>query len=464
MIVNTNKNSIISQGRLHNKQNPLLSTCKIFKQNSNNKKININNNKSLKDKILVNNKNKNKKNNMAYPLSKLYTSKKVQNFQDNNINKKSNKLLVEEKVNNPNDSNIIKDKDMQYFSVRAKSTKNNFDHKTLSNVITNTYSTSSLVSVIKNEENNKENNNSLNKKTIYKKPNNGNKFSSPIIITDYNFNNKKIFQSKTIKPNSNTFNNNYLYANIDKIKNIKGTFQTSEEKFNYNSTININKHKYFNTTKKYFYTKMLPERKTYSSFNSLSINSNIDNDFCNAKIRDTLNYNINENNFFSVKRDTNSFIYVRKNNSNKKSLKRNFTVNNHYYENKIPYNKLYNKLNKNNLIQNAYYVQKNVILIQKNYRMHLSCVKKYILKALRDIVIGINKIYFIFFKNYFKKFRNIINMDYINKDGKKKSNQNIKNRSTLNNKNKNLKCKYYLKTQPKTIQKLNINIGNKNHH
>ena len=42
----------------------------------------------------------------------------------------------------------------------------------------------------------------------------------------------------------------------------------------------------------------------------------------------------------------------------------------------------------------------------------------------------------------------------------------MKNLKFLNeyNKDRNLKFKYYLKTQPKTIQKLNINKSRKNNH
>jgi hypothetical protein len=151
------------------------------------------------------------------------------------------------------------------------------------------------------------------------------------------------------------------------------------------------------------------------------------------------------------------FIYVRKNSSkngrsiNSSCRKKNDINNSNCLQKEFSYNDKNNKNNKNkirvnlklnHIFENAFYVQKNVILIQKNYRMHLGILKKFILKAIENIIEGTNKLYYIFYKYYFKKLKYIMNDDLIKstKVNMKSTNNkmNFKNKYISNENNNNL--------------------------
>jgi hypothetical protein len=276
----------------------------------------------------------------------------------------------------------------------------------------------------KNEENS-------NIKGIYKKPKNE-KFSPSLIITSYNTNtNKKgLMNHKKVLTQMNPKSKYNVYENIDKMKKNIILCKKTGNKYMHNSSNNI--HKHFNsntmtnfnnnsninnkyckrdeTNKGYYYKKKQPE-KSSNLLNNLNMHSYYDSKayFNSAKNRPVVLDNM-KNDLFTdtnLNLDYQSIVYSKKNNSDKKFMKKN--LKSKIYKQKI---ETKNKLQYDSIFQSAFFIQKNVILIQKNYRAHLSCRKKYILKALRDIINGVNKIFFIFYKNYFKKFIFIINKRY----------------------------------------------------
>ena len=94
--------------------------------------------------------------------------------------------------------------------------------------------------------------------------------------------------------------------------------------------------------------------------------------------------------------------------------------------------------------------------------MHLACVKKHILNAIKKIIKGTNKLYYIFYKKYSKKFIYILNNAYIksiNIDIKtsriipKFKNSHLSNENTKNN--SIIKPKYsYINSQSQRNKKL----------
>jgi hypothetical protein len=174
------------------------------------------------------------------------------------------------------------------------------------------------------------------------------------------------------------------------------------------------------------------------------------------------------------------FIYVRKNSSKNgssinSSCRKKNSINNSIcrqkefsYKDKVNKNKIRVNLKLNHIFENAFYVQKNVILIQKNYRMHLGILKKYILKAIENIIVGTNKLYYIFYKYYFKKLKYIMNDAFIKSisvNMKSTNNRmNSKNRYISNEINNNLFSKtkkYYMVNRYKRNKNVKI-VENKN--
>ena len=474
MKANENVNKLIS------KQNNIYHTYRTVKSSSNINHINVNKNRTLEAKYVINKNTKSsskKPNDNASSVITHYNNKGC--FMKGNKNKYSINTALDN-ICNINNLELFTNKDNICISTISKSSKNN---KTISNIVTNTDSSMSIF--FKNEENS-------NIKGIYKKPKNE-KYSPSLIITSYNSNmNKKgLLNQKKVITQTNPKSKYNVYENIDKMKkNIILCKKTGSKHMHYSSN-NIHKHNNSNnhsntitnintnininnkyikkaeTNKGFYYKKKQPE-KSSNLCNNLNLYSYNDTKayFNSAKNRPVVidnmkndifantNYNLNLN------LDYQNIIYSKKNNSDKKFMKKNLTSK--IFKSKYETN---NKLQYDNIFESAFYIQKNVILIQKNYRAHLSCKKKYILKALRDIIIGVNKIFFIFYKNYFKKFIFIINKRYPKKDTNPKNIQNMKNQKFLNEYNKDRnQIKYYLKTQPKTIQKLNINNSKKKKH
>ena len=466
MKTNENLNKLIS------KQNNICHTYRTVKSSSNINHINVNKNKTLEEKYVLNKniQSSSKKHNDNSSIITHYNNKRC--FLKENKNKYSINTALDNmcKFNN---LELFTNKDNIHISTISKSSKNN---KTISNIVTNTDSSMSMF--YKNEENS-------NIKGIYKKPKNE-KFSPSLIITSYNSNtNKKgLINHKKEITQMNPKSKYNVYENIDKMKKNIILCKKTGNKYMYNSSNNIHKHFNYNTmtnfnnnsninnkyikrtetNKGYFYKKKQPE-KSSNLLNNLNMHSYYDSKayFNSAKNRPVLLDNMKNDLFTDSNLNLNyqSIVYSKKNNSDKKFMKKNLTSK--IYKPKI---ETKNKLQYDSIFQSAFFIQKNVILIQKNYRAHLSCKKKYILKALRDIINGVNKIFFIFYKSYFKKFIFIINKRYTKNNANPKSFQNMKNQKFLNeyNKDRNYQSKYYLKTQPKTIQKLNINNSKKNNH
>ena len=466
MKTNENLNKIIS------KQNSICHTYRTVKSSSNINHINVNKNKTLEEKYVLNNniKSSSKNHNENPSIITHFNNKRC--FLKENKNKYSINTAIDN-ISNINNLELFTNKDNICISTISKSSKNN---KTISNIVTNTDSSMSIF--YKNEENS-------NIKGIYKKPKNE-KFSPSLIITRYNSNtNKKgLMNHKKVIAQTNPKPKYTVYENIDKMKKNIILCKKTGSKYMHNSSNNIHKHNYANTitnintnvniknkyikrtetNKDYYYKKKQPEKSSNLS-NNLNLYSYNDNKayFYSAKNRPVVIDNMKNDLFTDTNLNLNyqSIVYSKKNNSDKKFMKKNLTSKIFKQKNEIN-----SKLQYDNIFQSAFYIQKNVILIQKNYRAHLSCKKKYILKALRDIINGVNKIFFIFYKNYFKKFIFNINKRYTKKDINTKNIQNMKNQKFLNeyNKDRNYQFKYYLKTQPKTIQKLNINNSKKNNY
>ena len=403
MKTNENLNKLIS------KQNSICHTYRTVKSSSNINHINVNKNKTLEEKYVLNKKIKSssKKHNDNPSIITHYNNKRC--FLQENKNKYSINTALDN-ICNINNLELFTNKDNIGISTISKSSKNN---KTISNIVTNTDSSISML--YKNEENS-------NIKGIYKKPKNE-KFSPSLIITSYNSSKNKrgLMNHKKVLTQINPKSKYNVYENIDKMKkNIILCKKTGSKYMHYssnnnhrhntntntitnintNSNINNNYRKKAEINKGYYYKKKKPEKNSNLS-NNLNLYSYNDNKayFNSAKNRQVVIDNMKDDLFTdtNLNLDYPSIIYSKKKNSDKKFMKKNLT--NKIFKQK---NEINNKLQYDNIFQSAFYIQKNVILIQKNYRAHLSCKKKYILKALRDIIIGVNKIFYIFYKNYFK--------------------------------------------------------------
>ena len=171
MKTNENLNKLIS------KQNSICHTYRTVKSSSNINHINVNKNKTLEEKYVLNKniKNSSKKHNDNSSIITHYNNKRY--FLKENKNKYSINTALDNmcKFNN---LELFTNKDNIHISTISKSSKNN---KTISNIVTNTDSSMSMF--YKNEENS-------NIKGIYKKPKNK-KFSPSLIITSYNSNTNK---------------------------------------------------------------------------------------------------------------------------------------------------------------------------------------------------------------------------------------------------------------------------------
>ena len=502
--------------KLNYKSNEVLFTYKGGKSTSNLKLINVNKNKNLKgnknyssfDKnlkeetslIQKNFKSKGNKKVAKSPLnSHLNNNIKFQSFVNKynaNDKKKNIKYLFNNRDNFFENKNKKNENNKSNFFL-----KNNVKYSinnTISNVNTNNNIKKSICSFKKIHDKNL-----FNKKQIYHKPKNERKIISSSLALENNSNHNK--ENINLNTNSNT-NNNYIYTNLNKIKKYDSytpKFPDISQITANNEDNNISNFLYCNTSKNN--NSFFVERKTNNNISNLNLNlyspreenlhclkrakSNLRSDQIINDINDNISF-ISDKNLKNYNANSNSIIYIRKNNFSKELNKSNIintstfsTKNNNSNSNIINDNKCNSnkniKINENNqkkirvnlkssnIFENAFYVQKNVLLIQKNYRMHLSILKRYILKAIKNIIEGTNKLYYIFYKYYYKKLIYIINNAYIKSIDvnikpsiiRPKINNNILNEISLNNNYSKTKFYYIMNHQMEINKKYGIMVN-----
>ena len=505
--------------KLNYKSNDLIYSYRGGNSTSNLKLINVNKNKyfeenksfvscdkNIKNESYISNisnsktiNNKNKKNNNIPNLISNYNNNiPISSYIDNYLINKQNSFINNNSISNIYLNNNISDSyNLKYYLIDKSNILNNNLKNNISNTIADIKSYNNISNTIFPYNRTKNNDKNLfNKKQIYKKPKNERTLSSySFALTDCNSIGKEninLNKKPNININTETNNNNYLNANLNKSKKYILIPQRYTDIPGLNTNIENCIDKYFNNNK---YNNInnqsfMNERRTnidYSNLNLYSpkldkdniIKSNISymkksrprirSDIIKNDINDTISY-FSENHY-KITNDNNidnSYIYVRKNSSKKNSLNKRNINNNKKNKNKNK-NKIKVNLRSNTIIENAYYVQKNVIIIQKNYRMHLACLKKCILKAIKNIIEGTNKLYYLFYKNIAKKFFYILNNAYIRsidinmKTSKMIPKYNNKKLFIENCKNNIIKPKYYfLINNPEAYKKLSNNKNKNN--
>ena len=361
MKTNENLNKIIS------KQNSICHTYRTVKSSSNINHINVNKNKTLEEKYVLNKKIKSnsKKHNDNSSIITHYNNKRC--FLKENKNKYSINTAFDN-ICNINNLELFTNKDNIGISTISKSSKNN---KTISNIVTNTDSSISML--YKNEENS-------NIKGIYKKPKNK-KFSPSLIITSYNSNTnkKRLMSHKKVITQTNPKSKYNVYENIDKMKKNIILCKKTGSKYMHYSSNNIHRHnahtntniianinnncninnklsKKAETNKGYYYKKKKPEKNSNLS-NNLNLYSYYDNKayYNSAKNRPVEIDNM-KNDLFTdtnLNLDYQSIIYSKKNNSDKKFMKKNLTSKIFKQKNEIN-----NKLQYDNVFQMLFIFKK----------------------------------------------------------------------------------------------------------
>ena len=481
--------------KLNYRTNEILYTSyRNGKSTSNLKLINVNKNKLLEenksfysnDKNYKNesyisnykyiNDNRNKIRNTSSYLSDLYNNNHNQPLLSNNYgnnikkyynNNNSSYCSYKNRINESYISNYFLTENSNISNIYSKYNTNS----TIGNINQNN---NSIFSFIKSNDTK----NLFNKKQIYQKPKNERTLSSySFIITDYNSN----------KENLNTQNNHnkYLLTNLNQFGKYTNLFgQRNTDVTRCITSINMNNDINYNDKSNQSFFNYRRTNIDYSKLNLYSPKDTKDNYTKNNKnyikrcrprlksdrIRDDDIMNVFNDNDSKTYNDSNkSYIYVRKNSSKKYLIKKNSS--NYSLKtnsNKDNKNKIRVNLKSNNILENAIYVQKNVILIQKNYRMHLGILKKYILKTIKNIIEGTNKLYYLFYKNISKKFIYILNNAFIksiNIDLKtSKIIPKFSKKSDLieNNKNNEIsKQKYFIMKNFDKNKKLGINFNTK---
>ena len=443
--------------KLNYKSNDLVYSYRGGRSTSNIKLINVNKNKyfeenksfvlcdkNYKNEAYISNSktinNKNKKNDIKSNLINNYNNNiPINTYIDNYLNNKQISYISNNNSNIYLNNNEFNDNYKYYLKNR-----NNISNDNSKNNISNTIADINLYNnninnyifpYIRTKNNDR---NLFNKRQIYKKPKNERTLSSfSFVLTDYNSigkENLNLNAKSNLNINIEANNTNFINSNLNRSKkyilipqrytDIPGINMYKEN--NINNYCNNNKYNNINNQ------SFMHERRTnidYSNLNLYSpkvekdiiIKSNISHmkksrprirsDIIKSDINDTISY-FSENHYKTTNDNNidNSYIYVRKNSSKKNNLNKKNINNNKNNKNK---NKIKVNLRPNTIIDNAFYVQKNVILIQKNYRMHLACLKKCILKAIKKIIEGTNKLYYLFYKNIAKKFFYILNNAYI---------------------------------------------------
>ena len=530
--------------KLNYKSNDTLLSYRGGKSASNLQKINDNKNKiyleEKKSNLSKNSKNtsflfsdkniknQNKKNDIKISSINSYNNNNynfqffIDNIMSNNkySNYNTNYYSYKTKANNNYNSNFFwnENSNNSYNNSKCNTSSNNNNNSNINYNPNNNYNYKINNNIFSQKRSNINDKTIFNKKQIYQKPKNERSLSSySIAITDYNTNTNKSKENISIKSYYNidvsNFNNKRKNVNNNNRKNNYLAQRYTDITRCINSTfINPNNYLYNNESKNN--KKMFDERRTNIDYSKLNLHSpkeyqdiNYNFNYNNnqkdihytkrnrTKIKsDIINHRINDNMNLSCEKryktnfdncNSYSFIYIRKNSSNKSlinnnnninksSLKTNnnyniIKINNHNSKDK---NKIRVNMKQRNILENAYFVQNKVILIQKNYRMHLGRLKKYILITIKKIIEGSNKLYFIFYKNYCRKFLFILNNGYI-----KSIDINIKTRqiipkirkintyNNINNNNNNTRSNYsYImnnRPQKKAItyftEKLNFN-------
>ena len=502
--------------KLNSRLNETLCTDRIIKSTSNPSLINVNKNKRLKpnksctflEKKAKNEmknyfkhlKIKNDKTNTISPLMDNYNqNSQIKPFLENYIY--SNDI---KKIN----AKHLYDNSSNFFTYGNKFTINNYNsnyflkdnskyhiNNTINNINTNNIIKNSILSYNK-KINDK---NLFNKKQVYQKPKNERRMSSSssFAIIDSNLNNNK--ENINLKSNCgiNKYSYNYMYVNYNKFKKYNSIIprmsdisQISSTEDNISNYIICNSSK--NTSNSFF-----NERKTNIDFSKMNLYSprDCDNKMNNANLnclKKTKSYinkekmlydgedndsifnheNFKTYNYKEIKSNK-PFIYVRKNSSKNgssinSSCRKKNSINNSIcrqkefsYKDKVNKNKIRVNLKLNHIFENAFYVQKNVILIQKNYS---------ILKAIGNIIEGTNKLYYIFYKYYFKKLKYIMNDAFIKSISvnirSTNNKMNFKNKYISNEINNNFFSKtknYYMVNRIKRNKNLK-NVENKNNN
>jgi len=513
--------------KLNSRIKGTLCTDRIIKLPSNPSLINVNKNKRLKQnkscsflekKTKDENQNcfknlqiNNNKSGTIFPFIDNYNhNNQIKPFLDNYIcNNDIKKINVKH----------LYDNSSNFFSYGNKFTINNFNsnyflkdnskyhiNNTINNVNTNNNIKNSILSY-KKKINDK---NLFNKKQVYQKPKNESRIStsSSFAIIDSNLNNNK--ENINLKSNCgiNNYNYNYMFANYNKLKKYNSFIPRINDTSHISSTEdNISNYILCNTSKN-ANNSFFNERKTNLDFSKLNLYSPRDfddkkNNINLNRLKKTKSYTNSEKMFYdggdndsihnyenfktyNYKEINNKkpFIYVRKNYSKNTSRSRSSINNSCRKKNGVnnsncnpkefsfnDKNKIRVNLKLNHIFENAFYVQKNVILIQKNYRMHLGILKKYILKALENIIEGTNKLYYIFYKYYFKKLKYIMNDAFIksiNVNMKSTNNaMNLKYKYISNENNNNLFLKtknYYMVNRLKRNKNIKIVENNYNNN
>lgn len=475
--------------KINSRINETLCTDRIIKSTSNPNLINVNKSKHLKQNkscTFLEKKSKNVNQNCFKKLKiKNDKNSKISPLINNyNHNSQIKPFLENYICNNDNKKINIKhlyDNSSNFFSCGNKFTINNYNsnyflkdnskyhiNNTINNINTNNIIKNSILSYKKKLNDN----NLFNKKQVYQKPTNESRISSSssFAIVDPNLNNNK--ENINLKSNCsiNNCSYNYMYANYNKLKKYNSFIPRINDTSRISSTEDNISNYILGNSSKNANNSFFNERKTNIDFSKLNLYSprDCDDNNNNASLNflkktksyvnnDKLFYDGGDNdsiftheNFktYNYKEINNNkpFIYVRKNYSknasrssiNNSSCRKKNTINNSNcfpkefsYNDKNNKNKIRVNLKLNHIFENAFYVQKNVLLIQKNYRMHLGILKKYILKAIGNIIEGTNKLYYIFYKYYFKKLKYIMNEALI-----KNISVNIRSTNKTNFKNK----------------------------
>lgn len=513
--------------KINSRLNETLCTDRIIKSTSNPSLINVNKNKHLKQNkscSFLEKKAKNERQNCFKNLKiKKDKSNTISPLMDNYNYNNNNQIkpFLENYICNNDIKKInvkhLYDNSSNFFSYGNKFTINNYNsnyflkdnskyhiNNTINNINTNNIIKNSILSYNKKVYDQ----NLFNKKQVYQKPKNDSRLSSSssFAIVDSNLNSNK--ENINLKSNCgiNNYGYNFMYANYNKLKKynsiiprMNDTSHISSTEDNISNYIICNSSK--NTSNSFF-----NERKTNKDFSKLNLYSPRDCDDkinnanlnCLKKTKSYINKEkmfydggdndsiLNNENYktYNYKEINNNkpFIYVRKNSSKNRSSinsscrKKNGINNSNCFKKELSYNdktkknKIRVNLKLNHIFENAFYVQKNVILIQKNYRMHLGILKKYILKAIENIIEGTNKLYYIFYKYYFKKLKYIMNdacIKSISVNMKStNNNMNFKNKYISNEINNNLFSKtknYYMVNRYKRNKNVKI-IDNKNNN
>ena len=426
----------------------------------------------------INNKTFHKKNNSTFSVKTLITKIKNQsNYMNTNNLCQSSLNIFQNSI--PDDKRLKQNNNFFYSNInnyQSTSFQNIKDLKSSSILNSNKNNSKKYISPnnenIRNNTNKSENNKNEKKKNeiinLTKRVKNGNIFDNEIKIEKHYQDNTFVYRkaklSKILSPkvskiftNSNNHNNRccinkIILRNKNTVNNIISPINYKKINYNYGT---VNGHVLKNYEK--FNTKKI-KRINYSNRDDNTV-------FCNNSYNDLVKEIIINNN--NNKLNNKSFNYYYNNpdtnNGNDETNKKNNyfqkVIKNYLIENN---NKTNNKQitkseNQNDIFKNAFLVQKRILTIQKNYRMHLSKIKYNIIKTFTKFVNGINIINKLFLKKYLNElFINvIINTNRLSLRKQKQINEieiNLKDNKNSRHKKANSNCQFN-KYQKKLIIK-----------